>query len=76
MSRDEIAVLLDKAVCEIDATARDNGHSPHPWAEDDAAAAHTACSACGHTAAVRVRAAGVWKAGSLVFSECGRKEGP
>lgn len=74
--RDRIEIALDRVITEIDATARDNGHDPHPWVFDSTNAAHTACRSCGHTAAVRVTMhddePSVWKAGHLRKSECRR----
>ena len=64
----------ERAIVEVDAIARDNGHKPHPWAFGDDVSAHTACRLCGATAAVRVRVSGkevsAWKGGHLRFTMC------
>ena len=69
MTAEALAMSREAAVVEIDAAARDNGHDPHPW-DEDGDTARTACRKCGATAAVRVRASGTWKAGSLRFTKC------
>lgn len=70
MTREDFELQRERAVCEIDAAARDAGHDPHVWTVEDVAAAHTCCRKCGATAAVRVRVGGTWKAGSLRFTTC------
>jgi hypothetical protein len=71
--KSDIAIALDRAISEIDATARDNHHLPHAW-NIDGNAANCFCRACGQSAAVRVDPVtlNVWKAGHLRFTTCKR----
>lgn len=72
--RESLDLQLDRKISELDALARDQGHSPGEWTIVDGQAANAYCLRCGRSAAVRLMDGGARVWAHRLPAECKPKE--